>query len=158
DSVRRILFETWLKTYTFIPETDLKSHLEKFYSIPELEAMLNSDNVTCILAESGSSCAFMKLVDDKASRRFYVSSLYVLPDYQQFGMGSRLMKIAVQYALKAQHDKTWLGVMKQNTVALQWYKKTGFNFLVLNQSTTEQFLFKSALKFLFLFVKFCTFN
>ena len=36
---------------------------------------------------------------------------------------------AEETAVKLKHDKVWLGVMKDNAKALEWYKKLGFQFV-----------------------------
>ncbi|NWF90576.1 MAG: GNAT family N-acetyltransferase [Ignavibacteriaceae bacterium] len=135
-SVRNILEITWKDTYNFIPENDLLLHLENYYSESKLNELFDNPAVIGILAEfSSKPIGWMKLFDDQLTSRFYISSLYVLPSYQGFGMGKRLLQKAEEIAAKLGYTKVWLGVMNDNVKALEWYKKNGFNF-------TEQEPFK----------------
>lgn len=130
EIVRSILLFTWKDTYTFIPGRDLAAHLEKFYSNEKLLELFNDPCVKGILAEvKGKPIGWMKLFDDKTNKKFYVSSLYVLPKYQGIGIGKMLMMYAEKAAKELKHDKIWLGVMKDNTKTIDWYGKLGFKFV-----------------------------
>jgi ribosomal protein S18 acetylase RimI-like enzyme len=128
--VRDILIKTWKAAYTFIPEEDLIFHLEKFYSFKELNQMIEDINIRGIIAEADKNpSAFMKLYIDRGSDRFYVSSLYVLPKCQGYGIGNKLVNTAEREASQNNFDKIWLGVMKSNIKTLDWYKKLNFIFI-----------------------------
>lgn len=127
--VRKILLQTWLATYSFIPEEDIRFHLEKFYSEEKLNLLYNDPNTQCFISEdAGSPVGWMKLFDNKSQKRFYVSSLYVLPEFQGYGIGKLLMNKAEEIAKSKKYDKIWLGVMSDNKNALKWYEKHGFYF------------------------------
>lgn len=129
-TVRKILTETWLDTYSFIPEEDILFHLDKFYSEEKLNILFIDPYTHCFITESdGLSSGWMKLYDNKSQKRFYVSSLYVLPQFQGSGIGKILMNKAEEIARQKGYDRIWLGVMKDNIKALEWYKKIGFNFV-----------------------------
>jgi len=129
-SVRSILIETWLVTYNFIPEVDLRIHLENFYSIKKLNELFKNENTHCFCVEfENNIIGWMKLFDNKVENRFYVSSLYVLPDYQGYGIGKKLMLLAEEKAVELNHSEIWIGVMEQNINTLNWYRKLGFNFV-----------------------------
>lgn len=72
---------------------------------------------------------WMKLYNNENQKRFYVSSLYVLPDNQRFGIGRKFLEVAESLVGKMNYDRIWLGVMKDNIKALNWYKKIGFYFI-----------------------------
>jgi ribosomal protein S18 acetylase RimI-like enzyme len=55
--------------------------------------------------------------------------VYVLPSYQGQGIGGKLMRAAEERALAAGMKELWLGVMVQNTAALEWYRRNGFSFV-----------------------------
>jgi len=61
--------------------------------------------------------------------KFFISSLYVLPELQGYGIGKKLLVKAEEIAAKLKYEKVWLGVMKDNVKALEWYKKIGFQFV-----------------------------
>lgn len=130
STVRKILLETWFNTYTFIPEEDIRFHLEKFYTIEKLQQLYTDSNTNCFMAEVNENpIGWMKLYNNEDQKRFYVSSHYVLPDYQGFGIGRKLLEAAESLAGKMNYDRIWLGVMKDNIKALNWYKKIGFYFI-----------------------------
>jgi ribosomal protein S18 acetylase RimI-like enzyme len=66
---------------------------------------------------------------NQQEKRFYVSSIYVLPLYQGKGLGMKLIRAAETWAIANHFDDVWLGVMMQNVNALAWYKKIGFQFV-----------------------------
>lgn len=128
--VRKILLETWLDTYTFIPEEDIRFHLEKFYSIEKLQQISIDTNTICLIAEVDEKpVGWMKLYDNEDQKRFYISSLYVLPAFQGYGIGKKFLEEAKSIARKRKYDRAWLGVMKDNFKALMWYEKNDFHFV-----------------------------
>jgi ribosomal protein S18 acetylase RimI-like enzyme len=68
------------------------------------------------------------LFEDHINKKFYVSSLYVLPEFQGFGLGKKLLNESYRIAKEKQYCKVWLGVMKQNVKSLEWYQNLGFIF------------------------------
>jgi len=127
--VKNILLTTWKNTYTFIPEEDILTHFEKHYSGDRLIEILNDPFSVGIIAEVNSvSAGWLKLFEDHINKKFFVSSLYVLPEFQGFGLGKRLLNESYRIAKEKQFSKVWLGVMKQNVKSLKWYKNLGFVF------------------------------
>jgi ribosomal protein S18 acetylase RimI-like enzyme len=129
-TVRDILLVTWKDAYYFIPEKDIITHLENYYCEAKLLELFNNKCVMGILAEiENKLIGWMKLFDDEIAEKFFISSLYVLPEFQGFGIGKRLLLRAEEKASELKYNKVWLGVMKDNLKALTWYKKIGFNFV-----------------------------
>lgn len=127
--VKNILLETWKNTYTFIPDEDILCHFEKHYSEDRLIEILNDPFSKGIIAQVNSVPAgWLKLFEDRINKKFFVSSLYVLPEYQGFGLGKQLLNEAYRIAKEKQFSKVWLGVMKQNVKSLEWYISLGFIF------------------------------
>lgn len=130
QTVRNILLVTWKDAYNFIPQKDIITHLENYYSESKLLELFNNHLVKGILAEVNQSpVGWMKLFNDEIAEKFFISSLYVLPEYQGYGIGKKLLLFAEDKAAKLKFDNVWLGVMKDNIKALEWYKKIGFNFV-----------------------------
>jgi ribosomal protein S18 acetylase RimI-like enzyme len=127
--VKNILLTTWKNTYTFIPEADILIHFEKHYSEDRLIEILNDPFSKGIITEVNSVPAgWLKLFEDQINKKFFVSSLYVLPEYQGFGLGKKLLNEAYRIAKEKQFSKVWLGVMKQNVKSLEWYQNLGYVF------------------------------
>ena len=128
--VKNILLTTWQNTYTFIPEADILTHFEKHYSEDRLIEILNDPFSKGIIAEVNIVPAgWLKLFENIINKKFFVSSLYVLPEFQGYGLGKKLLYEAYSIAKQKQFKKIWLGVMKQNIKALEWYKNLGFIFV-----------------------------
>ncbi|MFH0988945.1 MAG: GNAT family N-acetyltransferase [bacterium] len=127
-TIQDVLWMTWVKSYSsFIPETDLKSYFSEHYDLDSVKKLFNNPTVDGFVAEvEGKVVGFMRTIHDSEENRYYVSSLYVLPDYQSMGLGIEFMKVAAGEAKKFNLNKIWVGVMVQNTQALDWYKKMGY--------------------------------
>jgi diamine N-acetyltransferase len=130
-SVRYITWETWVDTYTpFIPVEDLKAYYDEHYSLDALRAILASPDDAGLLATvDGIPAGFVRTHWEDSEKRFYVSSLYVLPGHQGHGLGGMLMAASEERAIKRKADAIWLGVMEQNVRTLDWYKRQGFQFV-----------------------------
>jgi ribosomal protein S18 acetylase RimI-like enzyme len=131
EDVRRITWETWVATYaSFIPVSDLRAYFDEHYSIPALQELAGRENVSGFVAVAdGVVAGYLKAQAAREEGRFYVSSVYVLPGHQGKRLGTRLMQEAEGLARRAGFDRIWLGVMVQNLGALDWYRKTGFQFV-----------------------------
>jgi len=129
-NVRKLLSITWFETYKFIPENDLVNYLNNFYSFEKLEELYRNKNAYCLSVEfENQLIGWMKLIDNKSEGKFYVSSLYILPNFQGLGIGKKLMLLAEQKAAELGYTEFWIGVMEKNLPTLNWYKKLGFIFI-----------------------------
>ena len=128
--VRKILLDTWLDTYSsFIPVEDINGYLESTYNEEKLKLILENQDSPGFIIESGiKPLGFMRISISKTENRFYISSLYVLPEYQGLGLGKSLLSKAVEEAAVRGYTNIYLGVMKQNVKSLKWYKNHGFIF------------------------------
>jgi len=130
EVIREILKITWLDTYSeFIPVSDLLFYLHETYNDEKLSLLFANTDTTFHLAELNSAVAgIMRITDSKNEKRFYLNSLYVLPEYQGYGIGKKLSAVAEKTALGLGYDEIWLGVMEQNISSVEWYKKNGYVF------------------------------
>ena len=95
QTVRNILLVTWKDAYHFIPQKDIITHLENYYSETKLLELFNNHLVKGILAEMNQTpVGWMKLFNDEIAEKFFISSLYVLPEYQGYGIGKKLLLYA----------------------------------------------------------------
>ncbi len=128
--VKNILLTTWKDAYSFIPLSDIEKYFNDFYSDIRLIEMFNDPFSKGLLAEVDSvPVGWMKLFDNIIEKKLYVSSLYVLPGFQGYGIGKKLLNYAYSTAKEKHYNKVWLGVMKQNVKSLEWYIKLGFVFI-----------------------------
>jgi len=131
ENVRRITWETWLATYAeFIPEGDLRWYLDTHYTLQALGELMGSEYFRGLLAvEQEIALGYAKVQYHPDDQRCYLSSLYVIPAAQGKGVGRRLLERAESVARQFGVDEIWLGVMVQNTQALDWYTRLGFTFV-----------------------------
>lgn len=130
DQVYKILQESWDKAYSsFIPKEDLTFYLNQTYNANKLEELFNNQNAFCFVAEvDGMAVGWLKLSIDNEEKRFYLSSIYVLPEFQKLKIGRQLMEMAFTTAKEKGFSEIWIGVMDNNINALAWYEKIGFVF------------------------------
>jgi ribosomal protein S18 acetylase RimI-like enzyme len=128
EEIRCVVLETWLAAYlSFIPEDDLRSYHDEFYSQEKLtELMQNPQANGFVATENDTVVGFVRTDFAADEQRYYVSSLYVLPKYQARGIGKRLMQLAAEEARSHGLDRVWVGVMVENTAGLGWYKRLGY--------------------------------
>ncbi|TSA14675.1 GNAT family N-acetyltransferase [bacterium] len=126
--IQDVLWKTWLDSYShFIPEEDLKSYFSEHYDLDSLRTLFHNPLADGFVALDDDKLAgFMRTARDTEENRYYVSSIYVLPQFQGKKIGKALMERAGQEAKAFKLDRIWIGVMVQNTQAVDWYKSMGY--------------------------------
>ncbi|MBX2976178.1 MAG: GNAT family N-acetyltransferase [Ignavibacteriaceae bacterium] len=130
NSIYELLKLTWLETYSsFIPLDDLLFYLSKTYSSDNLIKLFEDKSFKCFTAIHESEIAgWLKLFENTEAMRFYLSSIYVLPKFQKFKIGRKLINLAYENATHKGYDKIYIGVMNSNKNALEIYLREGFTF------------------------------
>ena len=130
EAVRNVLEISWQDAYSsFIPKTDLDNYLDRTYSLELLKTASKKSDFICYVAEIDETiCGWLKLYISKDENRFYLSSIYVLPEYQKLKIGLQFFNLACEEAVMLGFKEIYIGVMIQNERALRWYKKLGFDF------------------------------
>ncbi len=130
-AVREITWGAWMQAYSrFIPEADLLVYFNQQYSLEALAQLFSSPDVTGFMGlVSGKPAGYIKTSFESSENRFYITSVYVLPDYQGRGLGKMLFAEALWCARHYAVREVWIGVMVANTEALAWYEKLGFQFI-----------------------------
>ncbi|NWF91628.1 MAG: GNAT family N-acetyltransferase [Syntrophaceae bacterium] len=130
-SIRRIIWESWISTYSsFIPEIDLRSHFETHYRETSLLRLFDDPFTQGLVAEADDRIAgFARLYFNRDENHLYVSSLYLLPQFQGQEIGRALLKAAERHAAEKGLDEIWIGVMVKNRPGLLFYRKAGFVFV-----------------------------
>ena len=131
ESIRRITWQSWISTYlSFIPESDLKSYFDTHYTETSVLGMFNDPSMQGFIADVDDHIAgYARLFFNRDENRLYVSSLYLLPEFEGKGIGIRLLESAEGYAAEKGLDELWIGVMVKNRQALLFYRKVGFLFV-----------------------------
>jgi GNAT superfamily N-acetyltransferase len=131
ESVRRITWQSWISAYSsFIPESDLRSYFDTHYTETSLLGIFNDPYMQGFIAELDNYTAgYARLFFNRDENRIYVSSLYLLPEFQGLDIGTRLLEAAEGYTAEKLLDEVWIGVMVKNRQALIFYRKVGFLFV-----------------------------
>lgn len=129
-AVQHIAWTTWIATYgSFISEQDIRLFFDAWYTIEKLEELCDSPTARGFIAEIDSQAVgFAKTSYNPDDKKFSLHSLYVLPEWQGKGIGTKLLDATEEFALSFDADAIWLGVMTQNLAALNWYRRIGFQF------------------------------
>jgi len=137
--IRRLLRRSWSDTYgAFIPLQDLLHGLNEHYSAARLREQIADTRSRCVVAESGGrivgflrleACGALSASADggPVPARMYIRSVYVSPERKGGGIGRALMGIALEHARRCGFTEIWLGVMRPNRRAYDWYMSLGFS-------------------------------
>ena len=130
EPLRTIAWETWKQTYGgFIPEEDMRDFHNAYYTPASLQRMYNAINIHGWIALAGREMVGYSMSHwNPDSHVFYITSLYVLPDYQKQGFGKAMLDRGMDLARNLGTDRLNLGVMAENEAALEWYHRQGFVF------------------------------
>jgi ribosomal protein S18 acetylase RimI-like enzyme len=130
-ATQKVLFNTWVASYAdFIPMKDIQWYFNNYYSDINFARLHDDPNTWSYVAEVKEYVVgYARGKVNHEQKRFYLESLYVLPEFQGKGIGTELLKIIEQKAKELHFNEVWLGVMVQNVPSLEWYKKLGFQFV-----------------------------
>lgn len=130
-ATQQVLLNTWIASYAdFIPLKDIHWYFNNYYSDINFARLHDDPHVWSFVGEvKGHVVGYARGKVNQDQNRFYLESLYVLPEFQGSGIGTELLKIVEKKAKELDFTDIWLGVMVQNVPSLEWYKKLGFQFV-----------------------------
>jgi ribosomal protein S18 acetylase RimI-like enzyme len=130
EQIRQVAWKTWEDAYgAFIPEADRREFHESYYALDKLTNLYHSNVVEgCVSVSGDQVVGYSKTHWDAQRQEFYVTSLYVLPEFQKLNLGKRMLDFGIEASRKHGVDRVWLGVMVENKPAIQWYLRQGFIF------------------------------
>ncbi|MCF7797233.1 MAG: GNAT family N-acetyltransferase [Lentisphaeria bacterium] len=131
SAIRKIGWRTWQATYgDFVPQEDMTIFHENYYSLEKLTTLFRNPDMYGFIAEAeGKPVGYSKCHDNRQEGRFYITSLYVLPEFQGQRLGKMLLEQGIARAKSIGHTRVWLGVMLANKSSLKWYLKNEFVFV-----------------------------
>jgi ribosomal protein S18 acetylase RimI-like enzyme len=131
QSIRRITWTSWISTYSsFISESDLRSYFEAHYTEASLLSLFDDPFAQGFIAEMDDRIVgYARLFFNPDENHLSIPSLYLLPESQYQGIGTRLLEAAERSAGEKGLDELWIGVMVKNKQALVFYRKIGFLFV-----------------------------
>lgn len=130
-AIQQVAWDTWESAYgEFIPEEDRRDFHNSYYALDKLEQLFATKVVEgCVAVVDGKVVGYSKTHLNEGKREFFVTSLYVLPNFQKLNLGKQMLEYGIATAEKLGLDKIWLGVMVENKPAIQWYVRQGFIFI-----------------------------
>jgi ribosomal protein S18 acetylase RimI-like enzyme len=135
DQLQKIGRETFYETFSAEnTEENMTKYLEEGFSIEKLTVELNDKNSEFYFATHHNNViGYLKLnfgqtqtelQDDKALE---IERIYVLKGFHGKNVGQLLYNKAIQIARHKNVTYVWLGVWEENSRAIAFYKKNGFD-------------------------------
>ncbi|MCX5833758.1 MAG: GNAT family N-acetyltransferase [Deltaproteobacteria bacterium] len=147
EDLRRITWQSWIATYSsFIPEIDLKAYFDIYYDRGAFSAVFTDPSAHGYVAEIDDCMAgYARILFNREENRLYLTALYLLPDFQGRGIGKRLIRAVEEHAAERHIEEIRVGVMVQNSRALGFYEKGGFQFIreepfTMGKTTVSHFI------------------
>jgi len=147
ENLRRITWLSWMDAYSsFIPETDLQAYFDIYYDRGAFSTLFIDPSAHGYIAEvDGCITGYARTVFNRQENRLYLAALYLLPDFQGRGIGKGLVKAVEEHAAERHIGEILVGVMVQNSRALGFYEKAGFQFIreepfTMGKTTVSHFI------------------
>ena len=133
-ALRRVAIETQVDTFgAYNSKENMDAFLQQAYDPDKLaEELIELDSRNYVLFDESELAGFMRLRKSNevehllGANTIELQRLYVLRSHHGKGMGSALMKLALDYALEKKYDWMWLGVWEKNFRAQEFYTQFGF--------------------------------
>ena len=124
----------------------LKSYIEKIWGWDEdFQIQFHQQNFhvdeTKIIKINEAAAGVVEIKED--AHKIFISSLYLLPQYQNKGIGSSIIQQLITKAT-VENKRVELEVLKINTEAQKLYKKLGF--VLIEGDDTKYFMYKDCSK------------
>ena len=134
EKIARISIVTFTETFADTnSKEDMDLYLSKEMNVEKIRCELQDPDSTFFLAWDGTELAgFAKVNSDvkadapECDNPLEIERLYVLQEYQGKKVGAALMNHCLAFAHRNHHSTVWLGVWENNTKAIAFYKKWGY--------------------------------
>ncbi|MGI6686446.1 MAG: GNAT family N-acetyltransferase [Bacillota bacterium] len=133
-TLRELSCKTYSDTFGHMnTPSNMKDYLEHAYDIDKLRDELSNSNSTFYFLYTDEKLSgYIKFNEYKAQTDIYdpqsleIERIYVTKEFQGKGLGSALIKKAIDIADTRKKSYVWLGVWERNHKAILFYKKNGF--------------------------------
>jgi ribosomal protein S18 acetylase RimI-like enzyme len=126
--IRNVAQRTWDDTYVgiILPETQ-ESHLARWYTPAALEeAMGRSESWFYVAVVQGEVIGFAQFMMREGGRG-ELTRIYVLPEWQRLGVGSRLLREGLAALSTHGAEEAFVHVEKANAKGIRFYERRGFH-------------------------------
>lgn len=131
-------------------EENMKLFLEKSFNVNVLQQELMQRNNYFFFARLNDEIiGYLKLSDAETPEKLKeynaieIARIYIVKEKIGLGAGKNLIDFAVYFAQQMSRQAVWLGVWEQNSRAINFYRKNGFErfgehiFMVGNDAQTD---------------------
>ena len=134
EQLQSISRETFYETYCSMnTKENMDKYLNENLSISTLEKELkNPNSLFFIIRDLDKNIGYLKLnmgpaqTDIKDANALEIERIYVIKEYQGKKAGQQLYEKTIQVAKEKMLKYIWLGVWQENSKAIQFYVKNGF--------------------------------
>ncbi len=134
EELQSISRQTFYETYcTMNTKENMDKYLNENLSISTLEKELKNPNSEFyIIKDLDKNIGYLKLnmgpaqTDIKDASALEIERIYVIKEYQGKKAGQQLYEKTIQLAKEKMLKYIWLGVWQENSKAIQFYVKNGF--------------------------------
>lgn len=121
--IRKVAMKSWVDTYRdFISEESIREVVDDWYDTHDLLDQVK-DPVFFVAEDEGEIIGFIHASEDTKS---HLHRLYLLPEHQGKGLGSRLYKKMIEELKKNGVEEIELEVLAKNSKGLGFYREKGF--------------------------------
>lgn len=123
ERVKQIAAITWKDTFSHIMPIEVQEKtLREAYDNQTMEKRFTS-SILFVAEEGGAVVAYAFFSSKNKEGKVLLESVYVHPDYQQKGIGTKLIHTGIA---KLQPKRLCLNVLEGNEKAIAYYKAKGF--------------------------------
>lgn len=119
-----------------MPEEDLLAYIIKAFSYAQVLAEWQDAGNTFLLAFYGQELAGYAKINtnprperQETGKYIELERLYLLTEFQGRQIGTVLMEHSIRHATGLGYSALWLNVWEQNTAAIRFYQRWGFEFV-----------------------------
>jgi ribosomal protein S18 acetylase RimI-like enzyme len=125
--VQRVAQVTWAATYAAIlPEEIRHRLLDAWYSEPALTRALRAAGSAFLVAEVGGRVVGFAQYERRSADVAELTRIYVLPEHQHAGIGSRLLEAALAACRQQGVSRLTVAVERDNAAGRRFYRSRGF--------------------------------
>ena len=119
---------TWRDTYAGIISPAAQEHfLRRWYTPTALEEAMGRSESWFYIAAAGEGVIGFAQFMMREDRRGELTRIYVLPEWQRQGIGSRLLKEGLEALSTHGAEEVFVHVEKDNTKGIGFYERRGFH-------------------------------
>jgi len=126
--VRQIAYATWHNTFgSMLSEKQISYMLELMYNDNALRQQVSRGHQFILAYWDNEAVGFMSYeINYNGRPQLMLHKLYLLPNIQGLGIGTKMLNFLAGIAAKEKNDKVRLKVFHKNAKAFAFYEKYGF--------------------------------